>query len=466
MRRDDRVRPLDGAGAAREVVRQTLAGHRLVLAGQWPGSLLAAVRRLRALGAAPPLVVTAARCAPAALRAEAQCFCAGIEAICLDDSITQLSAILDDPPAELARTLEAFDPERRALVLDSPCAGTAEVGERRRYGWRRPEWAIWEDKVVVADLWASAGIPAAPHAVLRADSPALADAARRLDDGLGTVWACDASGGFTSGAAGLRRVHGDADATEAQGSLAARSRRLRVMPFLEGTPCSVHAIVLPEGTAVLRPIEIVTLRRPGPAGLTFAGTSTFWDPPPDAWTDVRTAGVKVADELRARSAYRGALTLDGILTDDGFRPTEVNARLGSGLDADNTVRELPLYLLDRVVREGDAGALDADALERTVLHALDLNRVGALELPAPDGAPPLPAVGIVPTKGEWRPVAVGEPAQLEFREAPARLRRQLTITCGPAFPHGALLGPRAARALRWYSAWAGVEFGEYESPQV
>ena len=55
-----------------------------------------------------------------------------------------------------------------------------------------------------------------------------------------------------------------------------QSNRVRVMPFLEGVPCSVHGIVLPDGTAALRPVELVTLRRG--TDLVYAGCATFWDP--------------------------------------------------------------------------------------------------------------------------------------------------------------------------------------------
>jgi hypothetical protein len=51
------------------------------------------------------------------------------------------------------------------------------------------------------------------------------------------------------------------------------------MPFLEGVPCSIHGVVFPEGAATFRPVEMVTLRRPGSSRLRYAGAATFWDPP-------------------------------------------------------------------------------------------------------------------------------------------------------------------------------------------
>ena len=51
------------------------------------------------------------------------------------------------------------------------------------------------------------------------------------------------------------------------------------MPFLEGIPCSIHGVVFPDGVATFRPVEMVTLRRPGSNRLHYAGAATFWDPP-------------------------------------------------------------------------------------------------------------------------------------------------------------------------------------------
>ena len=56
--------------------------------------------------------------------------------------------------------------------------------------------------------------------------------------------------------------------------------RVRIMPFLEGIATSVHGIVLPDGVVALRPVELVTLRRPGHR-LVYSGCATFWDPPDD-----------------------------------------------------------------------------------------------------------------------------------------------------------------------------------------
>jgi hypothetical protein len=48
--------------------------------------------------------------------------------------------------------------------------------------------------------------------------------------------------------------------------MSARADRVRVMPFLEGIPCSIHGIVFAEHVAALQPLEMVTLRSESESG--------------------------------------------------------------------------------------------------------------------------------------------------------------------------------------------------------
>src|SRR5690606_41121857 len=122
------------------------------------------------------------------------------------------------------------------------------------------------------------------------------------------------------------------DFDQALAFCAARCNRIRVMPFLEGIPCSIHGRVLPTGTAVFRPLELMTLRRPEQARLVYAGANTFWDPPARAREQMRQVARVVAEGLARRVGFRGAFTVDGVLTEEGFLPTELNPRIGAGLN--------------------------------------------------------------------------------------------------------------------------------------
>ena len=71
------------------------------------------------------------------------------------------------------------------------------------------------------------------------------------------MWSGDARDGFNGGGNFVRWVRDDRDRAAATAFFRPRCDRVRVMPFLEGVPCSIHGFVLPDGTAALRPVEIV-----------------------------------------------------------------------------------------------------------------------------------------------------------------------------------------------------------------
>jgi hypothetical protein len=136
-------------------------------------------------------------------------------------------------------------------------------------------------------------------------------------------------------------------------------------------------VVFPEGVATFRPVEMVTLRRPGSGRLRYAGAATFWDPPAADRELMRDLARRVGEGLRERVGYRGAFTVDGVLAAEGFRPTELNPRLGAGLSImTRDLPDLPVGLLDRALIEGQTPAFGAAELERQLLAAADRTRAG------------------------------------------------------------------------------------------
>ena len=112
-------------------------------------------------------------------------------------------------------------------------------------------------------VWDAAGVERAPYRIVDlADDAALDAATAELGSELGAVWSGDARDGFNGGGDFVRWVRDDRDRAAAAAFFRPRCDRVRVMPFLEGVPCSIHGFVLPDGTAALRPVEIVTLRDP------------------------------------------------------------------------------------------------------------------------------------------------------------------------------------------------------------
>lgn len=292
------------------------------------------------------------------------------------DELRALDHLAHHLPDHAVAAIEAFDPEHRAVwntghfvTNDEPILG------RQVVGGRPTAWLALEDKLLAEQVWRAAGVPAAPHQVVPVDRQALAQATRRLSGPLGAVWSGDARDGFNGAGDYVRWVADDADQQAAYAFFAPRCDRVRVMPFLDGVPCSIHGMVLPDGTAAFRPVEIAMLRRSGERSFVYGGLSTYWDPDPADREEMRALARRVGDHLRSAHGYRGAFGIDGVLTADGFRPTELNTRMSAGLATAASVdRELFALLQDHLAAGLDTGVTVADL--ESLVPLLDAERTG------------------------------------------------------------------------------------------
>jgi len=228
----------------------------------------------------------------------------------------------EHPPPEAVAAVEAFDPEGTALCLLDPFATAATYCGRAALGGRTPAVAALEDKTVADGIWDASGVRRAPSMVVPVDAGMAAAAHAGLDRGAGTVWSGDAAEGMNGGGDRVRWVRTDTDAAEAIELFTHSTRHVRVMPFLEGVPCSIHGFVLTDGVAAFRPVEQLVLRTPGGSRFTYAGVSTWWDPTQADRAEMRTAATGVGEFLGDRYGLRGGFAVDGVLTADGFLPTE------------------------------------------------------------------------------------------------------------------------------------------------
>jgi hypothetical protein len=86
---------------------------------------------------------------------------------------------------------------------------------------------------------------------------------------------------------------------------------------------------------------------------------------------------RVGVALRERVRFRGAFTIDGVLSEEGFLPTEINSRFGAGLGLlSAAVPTLPLSALTLAVAEGEALDYRPDWLEEVVMREADRHRSG------------------------------------------------------------------------------------------
>lgn len=292
------------------------------------------------------------------------------------EELRVLDALTHDLPAHAVAAIDTFDPDRSALwQLSQFVANDEPVLGRQLVGGRPAAFLALEDKILAETIWAACDIPVAPHRVVPVDLDALASATDELAGPEGTVWSGDAREGFNGAGNYVRWVVDDHDRERAFGFFLPRCDRVRVMPFLDGVPCSIHGIVLPDGTAALRPVEIAMLRHRGRRQFVYGGLSTYWDPRPEDRAEMRAHVVRVGEHLREHRGYRGAFGIDGVMTADGFRPTELNPRMPAGLTTLATIdRELFDLLQTHLVMGLDTGLTVGDV--ESLLPLLDAERTG------------------------------------------------------------------------------------------
>jgi hypothetical protein len=273
--------------------------------------------------------------------------------------------------------IDAFDPERRGVWWATPFVTTdTPIDGRPVTGGRPASFLALEDKMLADAVWDAAGVAHAPYRMADVgDHAGLEEASRELSSELGAVWAGDARDGFNGGGNYVRWVRDRADRVAAAAFYRLHCDRVRVMPFLEGVPCSIHGFVLPDGTAVLRPVEIVVLRNPVARTFAYSGLGTTWDPPDADRETMREAARGVGAHLQREHGYRGAFGIDGVLTADGFRPTELNTRMSAGATTVSEVDRRFFTFLQAALTAGVDTGLTAADIERLVPE-MDAQRVG------------------------------------------------------------------------------------------
>jgi hypothetical protein len=273
------------------------------------------------------------------------------------------------------------------------------------------------------------------------EKAALRAAHQRLDRGAGTVWAGDATRGWHGGASFTFPVRSDVEAESARAALAARCLYARVMPYLEGIPCSIHGIVFPDHVVVFRPAELLVLRHALTGRFVYCRAATFWDPALEVRAEMRDIARTAGAVLRRTVGYRGAFTIDGVATRDGFRPTELNPRVGAALALMDA--EFPFSFLHDALVEGVSFSTDPVALEAALLDRADATRRASIALFSDDAIAP----SSVPIRFDgraWREAPDDDAdGMLAMGPSPTGSLFSLQIAHDRA-PVGASLAPRVA----------------------
>ena len=374
-----------------------------------------------------------------------------------------LHRALENLPTDVQRAVEAWDPARTArFIFASPLARHLSIAGRKPYGARQAAWARLEDKVRIDAFWDIVGVARAPSRVVPADHGALKASASVLDRGSGTVWAADAREGLNGGGLGLRWVRSGDDGRGFFASLSRIADRVRVMPFLEGIPASIHGVVFPDTVAVFRPVEMVVLRPLTGDRLLYAGCATAFDPSLADRTAMRDFAYRVGSALRQTVDYRGPFGVDGILAEDGFRPTEMNPRPGAGFKPLSArLAGLPLTVLSLAIVAGEPLEYRPEFLERAVVESSDAHRTCGGWSVTPTEFTASDTLDVVRAGNEYRETRTGEEPDATFQFGPGAVGGFLRFSVRPErVVPGPSAAPEVVRAFRFADRRLGTDFGE------
>lgn len=388
----------------------------------------------------------------------------GIEAHWLDVSVeggmmamlrATTQVLTETLPPALHEAVERFDPTHEARVIRPFFADASPVDDRPVWGAREDAWRALEDKTVVDDIWRALGLPCAPSRVM---TVAEAAAGTELDEGQGVVWAGDNKSGWHGGASYTRWVRPGAEPPVEY--FAEACDTVRVMPFLEGVPCSIHGIVFADHTVVLRPCEMLVFRRPDGSFL-YCSAATSWDPSPDGREQMRDMARTTGDWLRATHGYRGVFTIDGVMTPAGFRPTELNPRFGAAIATLAQGLDLPLMLLHFALCEGVGGDWRPAELERQLLAHADAHRRAKPGVVCPN---PHDTAALRLLTDPVRIAGAGEPCDYLARIGPYGTGSFLRLEPKRLVP-GPALTPQLEPVLAFLDQHWGLGLGPLEAPR-
>jgi hypothetical protein len=370
-----------------------------------------------------------------------------------------VEALMANPPSEVAAAMDRYDPDRRALVL-APIVTLgpipSKMAGRRVWGARPAASLALEDKTRIDAFWDRLGVARSPSLIAPLSIGAVRGACGQLDRGHGTAWAGDARDGLHGGGHLIRWVRSETDITDALAFFGKHCDRVRIMPFLEGIPCSIHGLVFPDAIVALRPVELITLRPKDGAKFLYAGAATYWDPS-DADREYMRAVARRVGEAYQAQVGPGTFTVDGVMTEDGFKPTELNPRFGAGLSVmARGLPDLPLVLICQALQGGEELDYRPRELESMLVEGADAHRSGGgwttmSKVERESHEHPLSQ-----TDDGYRLAAPGEPADASLLIGPSNVGGFVRFTPDPTrTPRGPSIAPAVVAAF----GLADREFG-------
>lgn len=166
---------------------------------------------------------------------------------------------------------------------------------------------------------------------------------------------------------------------------------------------------------------------------------------------MRETARTVGAHLRERVDYRGVFTVDGVMTAQGFLPTELNPRFGAAIGSMTAaIPRLPMYLLHLAIAAREPLEWRPEALETLILSAADANRSGRAGTVVQRTITENISADLCWRGGEFAAAQSGEEADAKLHLGPAGAGGYLNISFVAArTPTGPSLAPRAVAALEY-----------------
>ncbi|RFU83258.1 hypothetical protein DY218_28770 [Streptomyces triticagri] len=377
---DGRI-PATGHADLTAAVGRFYRGRKVVLLGRDVPQYRLRVQALAAMGAQEPFIVGNG-IGLGDIPDKVAGYCTtDLGTLSFTDTARATDHLLAAPPRHVVAALHAYDPDGSALVLAESNVTRNTMAGRQVADGRPAEWAVLEDKLTVDRIWDDLGVTRLPYEVVAATRNDLKAVHRRLDLGQGTIWYRDMNGGVQVTFEQARWVRDDEGFEEAVTAVAAECERVKVTPFLPGTPCGINGFVLSDGVVVLRPFEELVLEGPERSQLVYAGCSTYFDPAPEVRDEIRDLARRVGAWMHRETGFRGAFSIGGVQTAKGFIPLDLLARGNTAHRVMSTTTPgLPWGLLQGAVAGGHDLGMPAAQVERILLTAVEHQRGAAVAL--------------------------------------------------------------------------------------
>jgi hypothetical protein len=171
---------------------------------------------------------------------------------------------------------------------------------------------------------------------------------------------------------------------------------------------------------------------------------------------MRAVARRVGEAYRAQVGP-GTFTVDGVMTEDGFRPTELNPRFGAGLSVmARGLPDLPLILICQALQGGEILDYRPRELETMLVEGADAHRSGGGWTTIQKVEKESHEHSLCRADGGYQLAATGEQADASLLIGPSNIGGFVRFTPDPA---RTARGPSIAPAVVAAFALADLKFG-------